>query len=125
MLRRRLESRSDKEWILLKGEGARRSGKPVYLAHEQRRGWSEPLPLYLWWCEDCRAFVVSHPHGYGRIMCPANPAEHRARVFKWQRFRDKTLRPAGDIILALLVVIAAALLIVALFWKLWQSAHPQ
>lgn len=123
MLRRRFESRSDQEWILLKGEEARKAGKPIYLAHEQRPGWSEPLPLYLWWCRECRVFAVSHPHGYGRIMCPANPREHRARVFKWQRFRDKTLKPAGDIALAAFVIVASVLFVIALIWKLFVSTH--
>ncbi len=94
-LRKRLMTRTDAEWIALRGEDAKRRGKPVYLAHEQRTGWSEPTPLYLWWCADCQAFSVDHPHGYGRLHCSVKPREHRVQVPTWLRFR-RTLLPVVE-----------------------------
>ncbi|OGN08093.1 MAG: hypothetical protein A2750_01425 [Candidatus Yanofskybacteria bacterium RIFCSPHIGHO2_01_FULL_45_42] len=41
-----------------------RRGKKVYLGHEQREGWTEKLPFYLFWCEDCKYFAKDYTHGY-------------------------------------------------------------
>lgn len=39
-------------------------GKKIYLGHEQREGWTDKLPFYLFWCEDCEHFAKDYPHGY-------------------------------------------------------------
>lgn len=118
--RKRYVSRTDAEWIQLEGERARKKGKPLYLAHERRRDWKEPLPLYLWHCAACDVLTVSHPQGYGRIQCPRKPVEHRVRVPTWRRFRDRMLRPAVAAFPPLFLLAAVAFCLAAVFYRACQ-----
>ena len=53
-----------KEYVLLS------LGKPVYLEHRIRSGWSRALPHYAFKCP-VHGVVVDYPHGYGeRLECP-------------------------------------------------------
>lgn len=39
-------------------------GRKIYIGHEQREGFSTPIPFYLFWCHDCKHWAKDYPHGY-------------------------------------------------------------
>ena len=85
------EGMTDRQWVLLYGDKAKRKGRPLFLCREKRPGWSARLPIYLLWCERCADFTVTHPAGYGRIHCRNRGCRTVSRVMTGRRFRDKML----------------------------------
>lgn len=41
-----------------------RRGAKIRLPKEQRQGWTEKLPFYLFWCAECKEFTKDYPHGH-------------------------------------------------------------
>lgn len=96
------EGMTDRQWVLLYGDVAKRKGRPLFLCRERRAGWSAKLPIYMLWCDRCADHTVAHPAGYGRIHCKNRHCRTMARVMTWRRFRDQWSMPIMCIALLVL-----------------------
>lgn len=43
---------------------AKALGRKIYIGNEQREGFIEPTPFYLFWCRHCDHWAKDYPHGY-------------------------------------------------------------
>lgn len=52
-------------------------GKKICLGREQRDNWSEPRPVYLFWCDQCNHFAKSGISDVRRLYCSYCDSCHR------------------------------------------------
>ena len=73
------EAKDAYENILPDQKSELKCGHKLYLGHEQRVGWSAPLPFFLFRCGGCGDHAKDYPHGFAEkeyLLCSSCGKRH-------------------------------------------------